>query len=162
MGLFSRFCRLVAPGRYSPPILQTSFHSSAVTGCTERREYFTSAMAASFLSALIAAMVTATGDPCSRTLQIYMDGRSRFDFVMQPNGTVNVNSRVYRGPAIRCRVQFRPVAGFSDPQEPSTMTFLFVRTASGMYAPIQIEMPTDGVGIVRLEARRMSFNGQRL
>jgi hypothetical protein len=38
--------------------LQTSFHSSAVTGCTDRREYFTSAMSASFLSALIAAIVT--------------------------------------------------------------------------------------------------------
>src|SRR5882724_3878060 len=43
---------------YSPPILQTIFHSSAVTGCTDSREYFTSAMLASFLSALIAAMVT--------------------------------------------------------------------------------------------------------
>src|SRR5579864_2280339 len=46
---------------HSPPILQTSFHSSAVTGCTERREYFTSAMSASFFSALIAAMVTGLG-----------------------------------------------------------------------------------------------------
>ena len=43
---------------YIPPILQTSFHSSAVTGCTERREYFTSAMSASFFSALIVAIVT--------------------------------------------------------------------------------------------------------
>lgn len=110
----------------------------------------------------IAAMVTATGDPCNRTLRVYMDGRSRFDFVMQPNGRVNVNTRVYRGEAIRCRVQFRPIAGFSDPQEAATMTFLFVQTPSGMYAPIQIEMPTDGVGLVRLEARRLTFNGQRL
>ena len=43
---------------YIPPILQTIFHSSAVTGCTDSREYFTSAMPASFLSALIAAIVT--------------------------------------------------------------------------------------------------------
>src|ERR1700746_2166961 len=48
-------------GRYNPPILQTSFHSSDVTGCTERREYFTSAILASFFSALIAAMVTGVG-----------------------------------------------------------------------------------------------------
>ena len=86
----------------------------------------------------------------------------RFDFVMQPNGNVTINSRVYHGPGVRCRVQFRPIAGFSDPQEAATMTFLFARTPSGMWAPIQIEMPTDGVGLVRLEARRMSFNGQRL
>jgi ABC-type sulfate transport system permease component len=55
--------RLCPPCRYalvpySPPILQTIFHSSAVTGCTDSREYFTSAMSASFLSALIAAIVT--------------------------------------------------------------------------------------------------------
>jgi hypothetical protein len=36
--------------------LQTIFHSSAVTGCTERREYFTSAMSVNRLSALIAAI----------------------------------------------------------------------------------------------------------
>ena len=41
-----------------PPISQAIFHSSAVTGCTDSREYFTSAMAESFLSALIAASVT--------------------------------------------------------------------------------------------------------
>jgi hypothetical protein len=110
----------------------------------------------------IAAMVTADGDPCSRTLNIYMDGRSRFDFVFTPNGRVTINSRAYQGPGVRCRVQFRPIAGFSDPQEPATLTFLFAPTPSGMWAPITIEMPTDGVGVVRLEARRLSFNGERL
>jgi hypothetical protein len=110
----------------------------------------------------IAAMVTASGDPCNRTLRIYMDGRSRFDFVMTPNGTVNVESQAYRGSAVRCRVQFRPIAGFGDPQEASTLTFLFARTPSGMYAPIRIEMPTDGAGLVRLEAKRLTANGTRL
>ena len=36
--------------------MQTIFHSSAVTGCTDRREYFTSAMSVNRLSALIAAI----------------------------------------------------------------------------------------------------------
>ena len=58
--------------------------------------------------------LTATGDPCSRTLRIYMDGRARFDFVLTPNGRVNINSRAVRGPGVRCRVQFRPIAGFGD------------------------------------------------
>lgn len=110
----------------------------------------------------IATMVTASGDPCSRTLRVYMDGRSRFDFVLTPNGTVTVNSRAYRGEAVRCRVQFRPIAGFSDPQEAATLSFVFARTASGLYAPITIEMPTDGFGVVRLEARRLTANGTRL
>ncbi|HET9231474.1 MAG TPA: DUF3108 domain-containing protein, partial [Vitreimonas sp.] len=98
----------------------------------------------------IAAMVTTSGDPCSRTLRIYMDGRSRFDFVFTPNGAVNIDSRAFQGPGVRCRVQFRPIAGFSDPQEAATLNFVFGRTASGMWAPVTIEMPTDGVGVVRL------------
>lgn len=110
----------------------------------------------------IATMLTATGDPCARMLHIYMDGRSRFDFALTPNGNVTINSRAYQGPGVRCRVQFRPIAGFSDPQEPATLNFLFARTESGMWAPVTIEMPTDGVGVVRLEARRLTVNGQRL
>jgi hypothetical protein len=110
----------------------------------------------------IAAMVTATGDPCARTLRIYMDGRARFDFVFTPNGRVNINSRAFRGPGVRCRVQFRPIAGFGEPPEPATLNFLFGQTPSGMWAPITIEMPTDGVGVVRLEARHMNINGVRL
>jgi hypothetical protein len=37
--------------------LQTSFHSSGVTGSTENREYLTSAMSANRLSAFIATIV---------------------------------------------------------------------------------------------------------
>ncbi len=110
----------------------------------------------------IAAMITAQGDPCARTLRVYMDGRSRFDFVMTPNGNVTIDSRAYEGPGVRCRVQFRPIAGFSDPQEAATLSFVFARTDSGMWAPITIEMPTDGVGVVRLQARRLTVNGTRL
>jgi hypothetical protein len=110
----------------------------------------------------IAALAVADGNPCSRTLRIYMDGRARFDFVLTPNGNVNIDSRAYRGPGVRCRVQFRPIAGFGDPQEPATLTFVLAHTDSGMWAPVSIEMPTDGVGVVRLEARRLTVNGARL
>lgn len=112
----------------------------------------------------LASMVTTTGDPCARTLRVYMDGRSRFDFILTPNGRVNVDTRAYRGEAVRCRVQFVPIAGFGDPQESATLNFVFARTTSGMYAPITIEMPVDddSIRIVRLEARRISVNGTRL
>ncbi|MGE0740175.1 MAG: DUF3108 domain-containing protein [Hyphomonadaceae bacterium] len=112
----------------------------------------------------IAALVTASGDPCNRTINVFMDGRSRFDFVLTPNGRVQVNTGGYRGEALRCSVQFRPIAGFSDPQEASTLTFLFAPTPSGLYAPVRIEMPTDSeqIGIVRLEARQLTVNGARL
>jgi len=110
----------------------------------------------------IASLVTASGDPCARTIRVYMDGRSRFDFVLTPNGRVNVNTAAYRGEALRCRVEFRPIAGFSDPQENEVLTFLFAPTPSGLYAPVRIEMPTDDAGIARLEARRLVVNGQAL
>lgn len=110
----------------------------------------------------IASMVVAQGDPCARTVRVYMDGRSRFDFVMSPNGRVNVDSSAFRGEALRCRVQFRPIAGFSDPQEAAELTFLFAPTPSGMYAPVRIEMPSDDAGVVVLEARSLTVNGTRL
>lgn len=110
----------------------------------------------------IASMIVADGEVCARTVPVYMDGRSRFDFVMTPNGTVNVSTPGYRGPASRCNVQFRPIAGFSDPQEPAELTFLFARTPSGLNVPIRIQMPTDDVGIVTLEARSLTLNGDPL
>lgn len=112
----------------------------------------------------IAAMLTASGEPCSRTLRIYMDGRARFDFVLTPNGAVNINSRAYQGPGIRCRVQFRPIAGFGDPQEPATLTMVLARTEDGLWPPVTIEMPVDNdrIRLVRLEARRLTVNGARL
>lgn len=110
----------------------------------------------------IASMITASADPCGRTLPVYMDGRSRFDFVMSPNGRVNVNTRAYEGQVIRCRVQFRPLAGFSDPQEPAELTFLFAPTGAGLFAPVRIQMPTNDVGVVTLEARSLNVNGVAL
>jgi hypothetical protein len=82
--------------------------------------------------------------------------------VLTPNGNVTINSRAYQGPGVRCRVQFRPIAGFGDPQEASTLNFVLARTDSGLWAPVTIEMPTDGAGVVRLEARRLTVNGTRL
>src|SRR5262249_40175194 len=46
---------------FSPPMLQTAFHSCAVTGCTDRRGYLASAISLSRGSALIAAKVTGFG-----------------------------------------------------------------------------------------------------
>ncbi|HVV34655.1 MAG TPA: DUF3108 domain-containing protein [Vitreimonas sp.] len=110
----------------------------------------------------IARLITATPTPCAGTVPVYMDGRSRFDFVLTPNGQVNVNTPIYRGPAVRCAVQFRPIAGFSDPQEAQSLTFVFAPTPSGLFAPLSIEMPSDDLGVIRLEARSISVNGVAL
>jgi len=107
------------------------------------------------VSALVA-MLTAQGDPCGRTLRVFMDGRARFDFVMTANGRENYRSGAWRGQAVRCSVQFRPIAGFSDPQEAATLNFLFAPLPSGWFAPLRISMPTDN-GLVTLDVR--TFQG---
>lgn len=106
----------------------------------------------------IASMVVAQGDPCSRTIKVFMDGRSRFDFIMAANGSQEVNTRAFRGEAIRCRVQYKPIAGFSEPQEAATMVFLFAPLAGGLHAPIRIEMPSDD-GLIVLEAKSYGLGG---
>lgn len=107
----------------------------------------------------IASMIVADGDPCNRTVRVLMDGRSRFDFVLTPAGTMPVRNRAWRGQAIKCSVAFRPIAGFPDPQTAATLTFLFARTPSGLYAPLRIEMPTDieQVGVAVLEAKSFTI-----
>lgn len=111
------------------------------------------------VSAMAAMMIT-PNDPCARTLPVYMDGRSRFDFVLRPNGTQRVDIAGHRGEAIRCAVTFRPIAGFSDPQEEEQLTFLFARQPNGMFVPLRLEMPTDD-GLVVLQARNFTLTGPR-
>lgn len=107
----------------------------------------------------IASLITASGDPCGRTLRIFLDGRARFDFVVGASRAGPVRSAAFTGPGIQCDVQYRPIAGFTEPQEAATLHFTFGRTASGLWAPVRIELPTDAVGIVRLEARSLTING---
>ena len=61
---------LPAGASLSPPSLQMSFHSFAVTGWTERRELRTSTMSESLGSDLICSSVTGVSDP-SRLLLAY-------------------------------------------------------------------------------------------
>ncbi len=100
---------------------------------------------------MIYALATPKGDPCERTLNVYLDGAKRFDLVMRPAGTQKVSTKAFKGQARKCIVDFKPVAGFSDPTEPATMTFLLAPVGN-LYAPISIQMPTDD-GTVRLEAK---------
>lgn len=101
---------------------------------------------------MFAQMLLGQNAPCNRTFRVFLDGRSRFDLVLRPNGTQNVNLPSFHGVAQRCAVQFSPIAGFSDPQRPARLNFLFANI-NGLTVPIVVEMPTDSVGVVRLEAR---------
>jgi hypothetical protein len=101
---------------------------------------------------MFAQMLLGQDAPCNRTFRVFLDGRTRFDLVLRPNGTQRVSTAAFHGVAQRCAVQFTPIAGFSDPQRPARLNFLF-GAINGLTVPIVVEMPTDSVGVVRLEAR---------
>jgi hypothetical protein len=109
---------------------------------------------------MMATMMTVAANPCNQTVRVFLEGRTRFDLILRPNGNQNVNLAGFRGSAIRCSVQFNPIAGFPDPMDATTMSFLFAAT-NGVFVPVQIQMPTDEAGIVRLEARRITMVGTR-
>ncbi len=109
---------------------------------------------------MMASMMTVAANPCSQTVRVFLEGRTRFDLSLSPSGNQNVNFSGYRGSAIRCSVRFSPIAGFSDPMDATTMTFLFA-PMGGVFVPVLIQMPTDEAGIVRLEARNVTVVGTR-
>lgn len=109
---------------------------------------------------MMASMMTVASDPCNQTVRVLLEGRTRFDLVLRPNGNQNVSLTGFRGSAIRCSVRFSPIAGFPDPMEATNMTFLFA-PMNGVFVPVQIQMPTEEAGIARLEARRVTINGTR-
>jgi hypothetical protein len=109
---------------------------------------------------MMASMMTVAANPCNQTVKVFLEGRTRFDLNLSPSGTQSVNLPGFRGNAIRCSVRFSPIAGFPDPMDATNMTFLFAPT-NGVFVPVQIQMPTDEAGIVRLEARRITIAGTR-
>lgn len=148
-------------------VVQTSFSDSAVTTAANPPMGMGNppATAAQKLGTIdqvtmIAQMLVARGDPCRQTLRIFLEGRRRFDLTMSPRGTEAVNVPGFRGQAARCQVRFTPIAGFSDPTEAATLTFLFA-PVNGYNVPVQIQMPTDDAGLVRLQARRFTLTGRR-
>ena len=109
---------------------------------------------------MMASMMVVAANPCTQTVRVFLEGRTRFDLTLTPSGTQNVNLAGYQGRAIRCSVRLTPIAGFPDPMDATNLTFLFAPT-NGVFVPVQIQMPTDDAGIVRLEARRVTIVGTR-
>ena len=54
--------------------------------------------------------------PCARTVPVF-DSKLRYDLEFHPDGEdPNLRTRGYRGPALRCLVYYRPIAGY-DPED---------------------------------------------
>jgi Protein of unknown function (DUF3108) len=94
------------------------------------------------------------GDPevCRQTLPVF-DGKQRFDLVLTPKRTVNVQRKTaagYAGPAVICRVKFIPIAGYSPDnpgirlmsQSDEIEVWLVPVRGTYMYVPYRIVLPT--------------------
>jgi hypothetical protein len=101
---------------------------------------------------MIAALARPAFGPalCNQTLRVLLDGRARFDVALAPAGTSNWTWKGRRKATVRCHAAFNPIAGFSDPQEPATLSFEFA-AIEGFTAPVLIEMPTESAGVVKLQ-----------
>jgi len=87
--------------------------------------------------------------PCDRVVPVF-DSKLRYDFVFEPDsddGTpviTNVRTRAYRGPAHRCRVFYRPLAGYdaedlaSDEVYATPLRLWIAEVAPGVTAPVLI------------------------
>lgn len=102
-------------------------------------------------------MMVRPGEPCAQTYRVFMDGRARFDLALTPNGVVRANTRAWRGTAQRCRAEYRPIAGFADPQQQTMMTFTFGRQGE-VWLPLSIEMPTEDQGVIQLSLQRFAIS----
>lgn len=68
------------------------------------------------LAMILSLTMSAGEDPCSRTLPVF-DSKLRYDLALEPDGyEEDLRTPGYRGPAIRCRAYYRPIAGY-DPED---------------------------------------------
>jgi hypothetical protein len=108
------------------------------------------------LSALFAVATALGPDGCSGDLPVF-DGRRRYDILARNDGTDTLEvSRLtrYSGPADRCEVTLRPVAGFEgDRDEGAFFEYGAERTATVWHAPagpdgetVPVRLQLDGPG----------------
>jgi hypothetical protein len=68
------------------------------------------------LSMILQITLQSGPEPCARVVPVF-DSKLRYDLEFHPDGVEEeLNTAGYRGPAVRCRVYYRPIAGY-DPED---------------------------------------------
>lgn len=83
-------------------------------------------------------------EPCSRIVPVF-DSKLRYDLAFEPDGTEeDLRTIGYRGPALRCRAYYRPIAGYdpedlAEPEVYATPVRIWLAEVSpGIHAPALI------------------------
>jgi hypothetical protein len=100
-------------------------------------------------TAILEIMMGAGEAPCARTVPIF-DSKLRYDLDFHPAGSdEDFRTPGYRGPARRCEVYYRPIAGYdpedlADPEVYATpISFWLAEVAPGVWAPARINARFD-------------------
>ena len=108
------------------------------------------------VTSLLQIMMPAGEAPCSRTIEVF-DSKLRYNLVFEPVGSERIRVEGFNGEAHRCRVFYRPIAGFDpeDMADPSVYDTPFniwlAKRDDGMLAPVRISARVSGVP-VRIDA----------
>jgi hypothetical protein len=108
------------------------------------------------LSMVLEVVLGAGEKPCSRTVPVF-DSKLRYNLEFTPDGVEKDFRTVgYRGPAMRCRVFYHPVAGYDREDLAkgdvyATPVFVWlVQTSPGVYLPARVRVRYDAAGILPL------------
>ncbi len=101
------------------------------------------------LSMLFAIGVRTEANPCAGKMRLF-DGLTVFDIRMAGVGQDRVRSGTYRGPALKCRLVYVPVAGMSESKKrkrlnnPPVFTVWLARVRSAALGPIWVPVQAAG------------------
>ncbi len=109
------------------------------------------------LAAWLAIMLESPAAPCDRRVPVF-DSKLRYDLVFTSGGVDDIRTRGYAGPAEKCVVRYRPIAGY-DPEDLAdedvykTPIYVWLATVEpGVRAPVRVAA-SFRAGVVRVPMR---------
>lgn len=115
------------------------------------------------LNMMLAAPMTANGQPCSGRVPIY-DGRKRYDLRLENQGMSDVSTRAYRGTALVCHAFIEPISGYDEgdrPTEEDTQTpiVMWLAEHDGIWVPVRYRASTR-IGNLTISATHLRVGGE--
>ncbi len=107
-------------------------------------------------------------NPCGSSLHVF-DGKSRYDLRLRFAGRINWDSSAYKGPAIKCDVDYVEIAGFdpksaqdkaNDKQDIRWANIIVAELFNGrLTPPLQAELRSNRSGKYTIQATKLKYGG---